>query len=467
MAKVRRIAPLSDPPEPTRGRFMMDPLGVGTSEIEALSSLFCRIADRHWMLTVPLWNSLASYPGKVKRSKGHPEKRLTLRSMNGHGRVASTVVELLKRESLVVNQLTLLPWKNVLDPMAHDLLRSTRAWCPVCWTEDRDSGNPIYVRLLWVMNAVIYCPKHYIELQTLCWNCESTQDVLPRIPRVSICGKCGADLIKKIDRRRLRNCNPRGKETWIASSLGSLIKCTCASGVNIEANACQTALNTLAARHFDNSIETLADAIGMSRRMIRQWASGETKPYLSGLLELAHRTQIPLAEMLLEGVGLTHPSSWLKNKRPTFVARGKKLTKERIDQIRTELHRAIKSKKSIAISVKKFARSLGTSYLVVKYHFPEEYRLLQEKSRLAELRSWKAVMAKRIQQCVAAAQNLAYHGVYPSDRALKDLPGIISSDLRRLEVKKVLRTVRLEFLAGAFSPRARRKFEVQGSHVQV
>jgi transcriptional regulator with XRE-family HTH domain len=457
MVMVRRLVPISDSLEPVRPRFMMEPLGTGTSDIEALSSFFCQIADRHWMLTVPLWNAVAAHASKVKLSRGHRNKRLTLRLMNGHGKVASSVVGLLRIESLLVNQLTLLPWRNILDPMAHDLLRPTRAWCPVCWSEDRDSGSRIYVRLLWVISAALVCPKHQVELQTVCRNCESPQEVLPRIPRLSICGECGADLIQQLDRRRLRTCDQHGKEIWMASSLGSLIKYTCASGVTIEADAFQTAVNTLAVRHFGGSVEGLADACGLSRRMIRQWSSGETKPYLTGLLELAYRTQIPPAAMLLEGVGLTDPNSWLKEKRPTFVARGKKLTKERILQIRRELRQAIKSRSPKTISVKKFARDLGTTYLVIKYHFPREYELLQKKGRLAELRSRKALMTKRIQQTIVAAHELAGHGIYPSDRALKERTGIIPSSLRRLEVKKVLRAVRLEFLAGAYSPRARRQ----------
>lgn len=456
MVKVRRLAPICDSLEPTRTRFMLDPLGTGTSDLEALSSFFCRIAEHHWMLTVPLWNAIADHASKVKRARRHPQKRLTLRSMNGHGRVASTVAELLRRESLIADHLTLLPWKGVLDPMAHDLLRPVRAWCPLCWSEDRDSGGPIYMRLLWVLSVTLVCPKHQVELQTVCRNCKNPQEVLPRIPRLSVCNSCGADLVQQMDRRRIRSYDPRSKEVWIASALASLIQCTCASGVTIDASAFKTALKTLAVRHFGGSLERLADACGMSRRMVRQWACGETKPYLSALMELAYRTQIPPAVMLLEGVGLAYPNSWTNEKRPTFVVRGKKLTGEELSEIRLELVRVIKSKTSEIITVKKFAKRVGTTYLVIRYHFPEEYQLLQKKGRLQDLRNRQTLRSNRIKQTIAAAHSLAERGVYPSDRALKGCAGIIASSLRRLEVKKAVRAVRLEFLAGAYSTVRRR-----------
>lgn len=457
MATVRRLPLTSDSTDGYRTRFVLEPMGVGTSELEALTSLFCRIAERHWMLTIPLWNAIADEEKKVKGSHQYPRKRYVLRSANGHGRVTSAVVELLKREAISARQLTLLAWKEVLDPMGHGLLRPTRAWCPLCWQVDLESGNPIYLRLLWTIEAVTICPKHNIELQTACPKCGSAQEVLPRIPRPAVCKSCGADFVQLLDRRRLRASKPDGKSLWNSTAIAALIRCTCAVGVDIASFAFRDVLNALAQQHFDGSMDALSDAVGMSRRMLGQWATGVTNPYLTGLLEFAYRIQVPPDVLLLQGSGLTDPASWLKGDLPIFVKREHKLSKARLDEIHAALRKAIRSKGTIPTSVKKFAQEYGTTYMVIRYNFPFEYKALQammQAHRQIKLEQYRVL---RIEGAVAAAHDLASKGIYPSDRALKEKARLIPSDLRRKDVRKELRTLRLDFLAGIYRGNRREK----------
>lgn len=447
--KVCRLPAVVDAMQNIALRRSLQPMGTRTAALEVLTSWFCRIAERHWMLTIPLWNELVGAPNNAENPGGR-SKRQYLQRVNGHGHLTLKAVNRLKAKfGECPEDLTLLPLAPVLDPGAHGLLKSTLAWCPICWREDRELSEARYVRMLWVLKPVSVCCKHNIQLSTLCPRCGKAQDVLPRIPRQYMCGYCGVDLADSVDRRRLRSVGAHRKEVWIASALGALIARTCAAGVIIPADAFQKALHSLAQQHFNSSLENLADACGFSRRMIRQWATGITKPYLGALLEFAHRVQFPPDSLLLDGVGLTDPKCWLQGGHPSFVKRFKKLSRDRISEIGNALQAAINGRAAEPSSLKKFALQLGTTFSVIRYHFPNEYRLLQARARVRRMSDIRRARIKRIRKAEDAARALASRGIYPSHRALKARCKIDPSSLRRLEVNNALAQIRRDFVVDA------------------
>lgn len=450
MIKVRRLEIVDEVSVGERRPLALEPKGVGSWELEALTSLFCRTAERHWLMTVPFWNALTGTGLGATRARAQRDKRLTLQSMNGCGQCARYVSGLL-RAAVGGNpaRLTLLPWQGLLDPRGHGLLKSHLAWCPICWQEDREVGVPIYVRLLWVICPVSICPKHYMKLQTRCAKCGKDQNILPRVPRQSICRGCGADLMD-VRRGRFQVFDMHGKDVWISSAVGALIKHTCAREENVPFGVFQAVLNTLAARYFDGSLENLANRCGIPNRMLRQWASGDTKPYLAALLEFAYRIQVPVDSMLLRGVGLTDPSSWRREGRPSFGKSFKKLSKDQLHELSKDLKATIGTTSGTVSSACEIARRHATTYNALRYHFPVEYRLLLERGRVGRVKQTKTCRIQRIKRVMHAAKTLASSGIYPSERALRAAPAVLSSDLRRPEISKILRKVRNDFLLGKY-----------------
>lgn len=453
--KVRRLVIPTETRQGISSRLSVEPRGMQTAALEALTSWFCRTAEHHWMLTIPLWNAVNGEANVGVRHRDSTKRRL-LQSINGHGRLAKLAADRFRSAfGGFPEYLTTLAWGPVFDPMAHGLLKRTLSWCPLCWKEDRECGETPYVRLLWTLKPVSVCPKHKVELRVICYKCRNAQDVLPRIPRQYVCRFCGTDLAESIDHRRLRLVNPDAKILWIARASGALIARTCATGTQIPPDAFQDVLLSLARQHFNGSVDDLADACGFSRRMVRDWAAGRTKPYLTVLLEFAYRVQVPPDVMLLDGPGLTDPKDWLRLDRPVFVRRFKKHSQSRIEEMRRELCTAIRAGSDGPSSLQKFAKQLGTTYAVLQYHFPKESKLLQVRARARKVRRITAESKARIKKTEAAARSLASKGIYPSQRALKAYHNICPSHFRRREIADALTRIRRDFLVGAYATKER------------
>src|SRR6266852_3452971 len=85
-------------------------------------------------------------------------------SLNGSGNLATTWSTLLERltERTDLHILTA-PWWIGDLPIARNL-RSSPAWCPVCYAEWKKQGLPIYQPLLWMLQVVTICSKHQRQL---------------------------------------------------------------------------------------------------------------------------------------------------------------------------------------------------------------------------------------------------------------------------------------------------------------
>ena len=133
---------IASPTLPPRSRlYSLAPIGIGSFQVEGVTSYMMRIADAH-----------AVSPGTLIREEICPHltacpKRLSfaaLHSLNGSGPCFVQWVEIL--ESLTARNdlraLTLLPWRGVLS--GDGVLRRYRAWCPRCYEECRDHESAVY-----------------------------------------------------------------------------------------------------------------------------------------------------------------------------------------------------------------------------------------------------------------------------------------------------------------------------------
>jgi hypothetical protein len=112
----------------------------------------------------------------VKNTTNRALRALFNRStaLNGTGIIAMDFVQALEKVTLQRNLhfLTLLFWSNIISPRG--LFRSYKAWCPACYQEWLLSGKEIYEPLVWTINAVKICGKHYQFLEDRCPHCQAT-----------------------------------------------------------------------------------------------------------------------------------------------------------------------------------------------------------------------------------------------------------------------------------------------------
>lgn len=180
---------------PVRSRLYTPAIcGLGTGMVESLASYLSRIADVHAVSAADLLYYLASTSTEdrpaLKNHRIYNLMRLRSRELNGTQQIARRWSTLVAASTLrqEVNQLTLLPWRNILTPRA--LIHSSQWWCPQCLDGWADAGQPPYWPLLWSLHAVIVCPIHRLPLEWKCQHCHTAVPSLSARGRIGFCPKC-------------------------------------------------------------------------------------------------------------------------------------------------------------------------------------------------------------------------------------------------------------------------------------
>src|SRR5712692_6935599 len=192
---------LARPAIPSRSRlYCLEPIGIGTPETESLTSYVSRLAEAHSVSVHDLVvHELLPFLGRPHLANGRNANLLTAfwrnetRALNGTRSLARKMVRGL--ESLTgrddLRFLTLLTWTEVLP--VHLLQKSTRAWCPGCFEDWRESGRVIYDPLVWTLAPVTVCPHHRRPLRTICPfpECRRRSPWLGSRSRPGCCARCG------------------------------------------------------------------------------------------------------------------------------------------------------------------------------------------------------------------------------------------------------------------------------------
>jgi hypothetical protein len=153
---------------PRTGLYPLPPVGVGTGNIESLTSYITRLAQAHDVSTYillarylrlrVLQAKLAGSLGTSKKWKRHfLEDAHTLNGMTD--RVGDWTFALEESTGIAnLQYLTMAVWKGIFS--SQGLLRNRRAWCAACYHEWQASGQVIYEPLLWALADVSICPTH-------------------------------------------------------------------------------------------------------------------------------------------------------------------------------------------------------------------------------------------------------------------------------------------------------------------
>lgn len=172
----------------------MEPIGIGTPDVESLTSYITRLAEAHSVKVgtliaeeiIPLLKEICPY--------------IDLKRIDGCLKVTKKIVQILERLTLVkgLRFLTMLTWSDIFSYKA---IRTNQAWCPTCYYEQQRSNQQIYRPLKWSLKYVQICLKHNTLLISKCPFCQKT------VPQLSTKSKNGYCL----------NCN-----TWLGSENASL-----------------------------------------------------------------------------------------------------------------------------------------------------------------------------------------------------------------------------------------------------
>lgn len=369
----------------------LEPIGLGTPEVESLLSYFCRLAVSHSVSVAALCRQVGATVGWELSDKHEWHAG----NIGGIGEAANNWSAALSALTSVeqLDRLTLLPWRDVI---AQTGLATSRArWCPSCFTEDRDSGKTPYFRLAWDVGAVGVCVRHKTKLVHVCPDCGRTNArhksayVVP-----GWCAHCGAFLG---DKEPYSVARP--DELWAANQVGEMLTAQASLLAQPARPAMLSVIRALVTQLDNGKGAVFARRVGLSKTTVHYWLKDGGAPTLAAHLRVAAGTGLALPKLLTGTLdGWTPGDAEISQLTFLFPDETRRATVRPTDweQVRHEL-RTFSRLPSI-ISVSEAAHRLDVDARAIYRHANKEARVLAER--------WRQYMQRRKEQSVAHARTL-------------------------------------------------------------
>lgn len=367
---------------PRRSRlFNLAPIGVGTIHQEALSSYMVRLARAHSVSPLDLCNRELIPITDIKVGNAvwsfAATNAKTLNGMNKYASEATRGFHLLTGRNDLEN-CTLLPWKDVLDNKAVNLLHPHPRWCPACFIAWRAQSKDPYWPLLWFLAPATHCPTHRKQLEENCPHCGAHQPFIPKHNYLDYCSQCGESLAFLTDAINPRKEFPvKGMPRFFSESVGEMIARNPSAHEFAKQERLTERLRDLI-RILGNGIrEDMHRKLGLRPRATSSWLIKGGKPMINSLLVICyqiHTTPVTLLEKTLpdtlEPREQFLPKHTFSNRRPPSM--------KEADQLRKQLQ-AFLSPEATPLPLSKVASQLGLLRTYIKYWFPDEYRLIADR----------------------------------------------------------------------------------------
>lgn len=418
----------------------LKPAGYQSGNIEAMSSYICRQAE-----IVTEWSHiygqrlLDNFVTTQKLPACKKNSAEVLRLCNSIGVIASRYIEALtaaSNEKINAQFLTLYPLRFLCDVNARGLQKQYLEWCPECWKEDRESGESPYVRLYWLVESTKICVIHDHRLSTYCPACGEVKLQFPKFPRQWVCDKCGEDLSKPDEKHISENFTTQ--DAWVSHSIYRLIERVYSDQLVLDQSIVAKALKRLLQWSKLSQLE-FCHKLNIEPKSIKNMLDPKRRPYFLALLDLCYRLDLPPDQFLLDKDILTSTELWRGLPKPVFTNKVN-LDHKKKSFIRSELKKLIIDNPTPPVRVSHFSKKYEISYTCLQCNFPDEYRELRLRRTKWETNYRRNNHTNRLEHFVSAVFSLTRHGIYPSERKLRDLELVLPSDLRREEVKSLLKT---------------------------
>jgi len=415
---------LTEPAGPGRSRlFHLEPIGVGTADVESLTGYIARLAETHSVSTGALVSHvLVPHLGR-RHLEAHPDSGLSslwrsARAVNGTLGLAKDLVTALeavtgRRE---LRLLTMLPWATVLDRKG--LLRHDRAWCAACYREWQQHARPIYEPLIWSLAPVTVCPQHRQPLATRCPHpgCRRTLLYLSTRSRPGFCSLCHGWLGEPHGpgHEVTVTQGPETRHEWIGRVVGELL----AAGPRLEApptrDAMAESVMRCARALTGGTVSKLARLCDIDTETMNQWRHG-TSPGLHMLLRVCWRLLVTPLEFVTQPSSMTLTRAALpKGARDGWPKDGPQRHRRDSGLIRQQVQAAIDADGESPRSVAQIAKDLGLRYDDLYRMCPDLRRQIASRYRVATReRSTRRVETIRTEVREAVA-SIHAQGVYPS-----------------------------------------------------
>lgn len=404
--------------------YALEPIGLGTSDVESLTGYVARLAAAHCLRTRALVREeilpLLGRHHLLKPINGSLSTfwRKDGRGINGVGPYAREWVGAVERLTLHrgLRPLTMLPWSGVLP--RHGLLRAARAWCPACYHDRRNAAREPYDALLWALRIVTVCPHHRQPLRDRCphADCGRPQSVLAPLSRPGYCAHClrwlGAPPAHPGEGELEQG--QMDVRVWQARMVGELLAVAPALAEEPARERIAEALTAIIEAAAGGNIAAFARSLGLDTCTVWQWTTDVNLPSLDLLVRVCAHQGMSLLHVLtgqrggLDAVEVMAPPSYAPPCRPLTP---------RVPRDGERLRRAMETAldEDPPPSILEVARRLDFRTATSLYdRFPDLCRALAERGsayRRARHEQWQGRLRDEVRQ---ATLSLYRQGIYPA-----------------------------------------------------
>jgi DNA-binding transcriptional regulator YhcF (GntR family)/transcriptional regulator with XRE-family HTH domain len=379
----------SEPPPRSR-LYNLEPVGIGTPEVERLSGYVNRLAQAHCVRVSALFkHAILPHLTKSRSSDknnttkptrwlpGGGRERLA-RMIDGTGMIAERWVKIL--EALTGRRdlrfLTLLEWRDVLPKQL--LFSPLIRWCPACFDAWLSMGQPIYDPLLWKLNPITSCLLHRRKLRSRCHQCHQQQGSFMALSRPGFCSRCGALLGCNDDsdlqpEERL-NEDEWQWQNWAVKNLGQLLRAAPRLDRPPPMETVARSIAYYLSQRADSGLAKLSEALGIRQDYFRRWAQGgRSRMRIDLLLKFCFHYGISLVAFLTEP-SPAPPSPLSSPSQKQMAGEVAKANRHYKGANREELRRVMESALEIEsplLSLQAVAKQLKLASRTLLYHEPE------------------------------------------------------------------------------------------------
>jgi transcriptional regulator with XRE-family HTH domain/Skp family chaperone for outer membrane proteins len=346
---------------PERSRlYNLEPIGIGTTEVESFSGYISRLAQEHSVSPLVLIRNSVTQSEQLPQVLAQNSLPATAAAnLNGFNETAEKLVDIFCKATFRkdIQSTTLLVWKNKISH--HGLLRKNLAWCPSCFQEQLETTGMIYEKLIWTFEVVGICSIHQTNLCEVCPYCQRKLKVLSGKSRPGFCSKCLRWLgLKNIS----GDSETNSKELWITLNVGKFLLVS--SQIT---NSFSNNLNRLAQQVADGNINDFAYLTGVWHLSIRRLLKGEVLPTLEMLIDICYPLNFSPVDLFVADT----KSNEIVSDLPGEI---KKHTKE---EVRLKLSAYLAE--NPAPSANEVARQIGWRTTRFQRNFPDEYKQIVER----------------------------------------------------------------------------------------
>jgi hypothetical protein len=363
--------------------YSLDPIGIGTSMVESLTSYLIRLAYEHCVVPgVLVTTSIA--PLALSNVSPH-EHQINIQAIwggdyintsmcNGMRTTACNITTILKqltgRDEL--HLLTMQPWAEVIAAMR--LFRNKRMWCPQCYQQWQSTNQIVYEPLIWSLKVVEICPQHHRTLLQQCPQCGQASCLFTATSLPSgYCSKCGGWLGTTMEaENNLETLSDKelNWQCWVVKNVSELLAKTPNLTSLIPKTRIKTVLSAYVQQLTKGNINALCRLTQQPDSTLNNWLHSKSVPQLFQLLQICNSLEISLWDFLTQSIeDISFNSISLVKTQPKQTNQPKRRKRLNVALAQTTLFAALHEFPPPPLQ--EIVKRLKTERSTLRYRFPE------------------------------------------------------------------------------------------------